>query len=90
MPLGNADRFHCYHEIGPAGRNGKQSGREGARRCHEDGMPFHSVRTLLAELATIVRNTCGTFAENNGPPFTVTRNRTRQCRALDVIDQQMV
>ncbi len=53
-------------------------------------MPFHSVRTLLAELATIVRNTCGTFAENNGPPFTVTRNRTRQCRALDVIDQQMV
>ena len=34
-----------------------------ARRCHEDGTPIHSFPTLLAELATIERNTCRVSAE---------------------------
>jgi hypothetical protein len=29
-----------------------------ARRRHEDGAPIHSFPTLLADLATMVRNTC--------------------------------
>ena len=58
-----------------------------ARRHHEDGTPIHSFQTLLAELATIVRNTCRTSAEEDAPTFTVTtQSSPLQRRALDLID----
>ena len=58
-----------------------------ARRHHEDGAPIHSFQTLLTELATIVRNTCRTSAEEGAPTFTVTtQSSPLQRRALDLID----
>lgn len=58
-----------------------------ARRHHEDGTPIHSFPTLLAELATIVRNTCCTSAEEDAPTFTVTtRPSSLQARAMALID----
>ena len=58
-----------------------------ARRCHADGTPIHSFQTLLTELATIVRNTCRTSAEDDAPTFTVTtRPNPLQARAMALID----
>ena len=58
-----------------------------ARRHHEDGAPIHSFQTLLTELATIVRNTCRTSAEEGAPTFTVTtQSNPLQRRAMDLID----
>ena len=47
-----------------------------ARRCHADGTPIHTFQTLLADIATIVRNTCQTSTEDNAPPFPVTTQPT--------------
>ena len=58
-----------------------------ARRHHEDGTPIHSFQTLLTDLATIVRNTCRTSAEEDAPTFTVTtQSNPLQRQALDLID----
>ncbi|MHB1634979.1 IS1634 family transposase [Acidiferrobacter thiooxydans] len=58
-----------------------------ARRHHADGTPIHSFQTLLTELATIVRNTCCTSAEDDAPTFTVTtRPNPLQARAMALID----
>ena len=58
-----------------------------ARRHHGDGTPIHSFPTLLAQLATIVRNTCRTSAEADAPTFSVTtQSNPLQRRALDLID----
>ena len=62
-----------------------------AQRHHEDGTPIHSVPTLLTDLATIVRNTCRTSAEEDAPTFTVTtQSNPLQRRALDLIDARAV
>ncbi|MHB8392424.1 MAG: IS1634 family transposase [Acidobacteriaceae bacterium] len=56
-----------------------------ARKRHEDGAPIHSFQTLLADLATLVRNTCRTSAEDDAPTFTVTTQPTplqQRARAL--------
>ncbi|MEL5849901.1 MAG: IS1634 family transposase [Candidatus Igneacidithiobacillus chanchocoensis] len=58
-----------------------------ARRCHADGTPIHSFPTLLADLATIVRNTCRASAEADAPTFTVTTQpNPLQARAMALID----
>ena len=52
-----------------------------------DGTPAHSFRTLLAELATLVRNTCRAPLEQ-GPIFDVLTTPTPlQRRTLELIDQ---
>jgi hypothetical protein len=57
-------------------------------RCAlEDGTPIHSFANLMAELASLVRNTCRTpSAGNNAPTFEIetTPNPTQQ-RALELI-----
>ncbi|MEK9139780.1 MAG: IS1634 family transposase, partial [Nitrospirota bacterium] len=55
----------------------------------EDGTPVHSFCTLLAELATIVRNTCRTpHAGTDAPTFAVlTSPNPKQKRALELIQQ---
>ena len=60
-----------------------------ARRALDDGTPVHSFATLLAELATIVRNTCRT--PNAGPDascfnITTSPNATQQ-RAFELLQQ---
>ena len=57
-----------------------------ARRHHEDGTPIHSFQTLLAELATIVRNTCTLSGVDNALPFTITTQPSPfQQRALECV-----
>ena len=60
-----------------------------ARHTLEDGTPVHSFSTLLAELSTIVRNTCRTpNAGPDAPTFAVLTNPTpTQKRALELIQQ---
>jgi transposase len=59
--------------------------------CHtlDDGTPAHSFATLLAELATIVRNTCRTpHAAAEAPTFeVVTTANAKQKRAIELIHQ---
>ena len=60
-----------------------------ARHTLDDGTPAHSFSTLLAELATIVRNTCRTpHAAPDTPSFEVlTTPNAKQQRALELIGQ---
>jgi transposase len=55
----------------------------------DDGTPVHSFSTLMAELATIVRNTCRTpSAGPEAPTFdVVTTINAKQKRALDLIQR---
>ena len=53
-----------------------------------EGMPTHSLRTLIAELATLVRNTCRTPAAEHPATFDLLTTPTAlQRRAFDLIDQ---
>jgi hypothetical protein len=60
-----------------------------ARHTVDDGTPVHSFSTLMAELATIVRNTCRTpNASLDAPTFdVVTTASTKQRQALDLLQQ---
>jgi transposase len=60
-----------------------------ARHRLEDGTPAHSFSTLMAELATVVRNTCRTpGAGPDAPTFDVlTTPNAQQRRALELIEQ---
>lgn len=51
-----------------------------------DGTPAHSFRTALADLSTIVRNTCRTPSVPNAPAFAVVTTPTpAQQRAMDLL-----
>ena len=58
-------------------------------RTLDDGTPVHSFSTLMAELATLVRNTCRTpHAGPDAPTFAVlTTPDVTQRRALDLLQQ---
>jgi transposase len=58
-------------------------------RTLEDRSPVHSWHTLMAELATIVRNTCRTPASaTDAPAFEITTSpNEKQMRALELIAQ---
>ena len=58
-----------------------------ARHTLDDGTPVHSFATLLADLATIVRNTCrGPSAGPDAPTFQlVTTASPTQQRAFDLL-----
>ena len=60
-----------------------------ARHTLDDGTAVHSFATLMAELATIVRNTCRTpHARADAPTFEVlTTPNAKQQRALELIQQ---
>jgi hypothetical protein len=51
-----------------------------------DGTPVHSFRTLLADLATLARNTIVTAVAPNLPLTVLTRPTTVQQRALELAD----
>jgi hypothetical protein len=74
--------------VAPAKRS--QAARaKAATHTLDDGSPAHSFSTLLAELATIVRNTCRTpQAGSDAPTFEVlTTPNSKQKRALELIQQ---
>jgi transposase len=54
----------------------------------DDGTPAHSFRTLLQELATIVRNTCRVPGDDEGRTFhIVTTPNPEQRRALELLEK---
>ena len=59
------------------------------RRTLDDGTPVHSFSTLMAELATLVRNTCRTPSSGaDAPTFeVVTTPNVKQRQALELIQQ---
>ncbi len=60
-----------------------------ARHTLDDTTPVHSFATLMAELATIVRNTCRTpRAAENAPTFDIlTTANSKQLRAMQLLQQ---
>jgi len=58
-------------------------------RTLEDGSPVHSFQTLMAQLQTVVRNTCRTPKSGaNAPTFQITTTPSdKQKRALELIGQ---
>ena len=62
--------------------------RKVSRRHLDDGTPVHSVATLLADLATVVRNTCRTpNAGDSAPSFQITTTLTpNQTRVMELLD----
>ena len=74
--------------VAPA-RRSKAALAKAARHTLDDGTPVHSFATLMAELATIVRNTCRTpNAGPNAPTFEVlTTPNAKQQRAIELLRQ---
>jgi hypothetical protein len=62
------------------------------RHTLDDGTPAHDFATLLAELATIVRNTCRTpHAEPEAPTFEIiTTPNPKQWRAFELLQQMQM
>jgi hypothetical protein len=74
--------------VAPA-RRSKAALAKVARHTLDDGTPVHSFATLMAELATIVRNTCHTpNAGPDAPTFEIlTTPNAKQQRALELLQQ---
>jgi Transposase DDE domain len=74
--------------VAPARRSAKALAKA-ARRTLDDGTSVHSFSTLMADLATLVRNTCRTpYAGPDAPTFAViTTPNASQRRALDLLQQ---
>src|SRR5437899_2734003 len=74
--------------VAPAKRS-KAALAKAARHTLDDGTPVHSFSTLMAELATIVRNTCrAPQAGPEAPTFEVlTTPNAKQQRALELLQQ---
>ena len=74
--------------VAPAKRSGATIKKVLSRTLH-DGSPVHSWHTLIAELTTIVRNTCRTpGGATDTPSFEIiTTPNPTQKRALDLINQ---
>jgi hypothetical protein len=72
-----------------AARRSAPALKKAAQQRLDDGTPVHSFSTLLAELATLARNTCRTpGAAANTPTFDVlTTANSKQQRALELIQQ---
>lgn len=71
--------------VAPAKRS-EAAERKAASHELEDGTPAHSFGTLIAELASIVRNTCLTPTAKPSATFDiVTRPNAKQQRAIDLL-----
>jgi len=77
--------------VAPA-RRSRAAEAKATRHTLDDGTPAHSFSTLLAELSTIVRNTCCTpEAGQNAPRFAITTlANPKQQRALALIQQMQM
>ncbi|MHB8255340.1 MAG: IS1634 family transposase [Acidiferrobacter sp.] len=77
--------------VAPAQRSAGAQ-RKASRHRQDDGAPIHSFQTLLADLATLVRNTCrAPLAGPDAPSFSVTTVPTPlQARAFALTDSMVV
>ena len=73
--------------VAPATRSAAADAKA-ATKVLGDGSPVHSFQTLLAELATIVRNTCRAPARRGAAPTfkAITAPSTQQRQALELLD----
>lgn len=70
-----------------AARRSDEARRKAAERTLRDGSPVHSFHSLLAELATIVRNVCRRKGATDEPTFEiVTEPNAKQKRALELLE----
>jgi hypothetical protein len=59
-----------------------------ARHTLDDETPVHSFATLMADLASIVRNTCRTPMTANAPTFEIlTTASSKQQHAIELLRQ---
>jgi Transposase DDE domain len=73
--------------VAPATRSAAAA-RKAATHQLADGTTVHSFRTVLQDLATIVRNVCRMHGHEHAAPFTVTTTPTsEQRRAYDLLKQ---
>jgi transposase len=74
--------------VAPAQRSSRAQDKVAAHAL-EDGSPAHSFATLIAELSTIVRNTCrAPNAPHEAPTFQITTTaNAKQQRALNLVKQ---
>ena len=74
--------------VAPAGRSPGAKAKA-ASHTLDDDTPVHSFTTLMAELSTIVHNTCRTPLTGDGAPtFQITtRANAKQKRALELVRQ---
>ena len=74
--------------VAPAKRS-PSAERKAASHILDDATPAHSFSTLMAELSSIVRNTCRTPSDHENPPtFQLTTSATaKQQRALELVSQ---
>ena len=74
--------------VAPA-RRSDAAMKKAASHTLNDGTPVHSFQTLMAELSTIVRNTCrAPNGPEGAPTFQITTTSTpKQQRALELIGQ---
>jgi hypothetical protein len=71
--------------VAPARRSASADQKAATHRL-PDGTPVHSLRTLLHDLSSIVRNRCRTRGQDDAPTFTLTTTPTpEQRRALDLL-----
>ena len=77
--------------VAPATRS-KHAQAKAARHTLDDGTPAHDFASLLAELATIVRNTCRTpHAATGARTFEViTTANPKQRRAFELLQQMQM
>ena len=61
-PLGGAGRPTCASPVQPARRSSAARAKAAGKRT-PDGVPAHSIRTLLADLATLIRTRLQPVAE---------------------------
>ena len=65
----------------------READRKRTRRRTPDGLPIHSLETLLADLATQCRNLCRLASDSQAPAFQMTTKPTPlQSRAFELID----
>jgi hypothetical protein len=89
-PLLFADEDHVIKAlrdpVAPAQRSAAADAKAATHRT-TDGATVHSFRTLLEDLASIVRNRCRTRGDRDAPTFDMTTTPTlAQKRALDLLD----
>jgi hypothetical protein len=72
-------------ERGDAGATFAGRDEEADNRADEDGLPVHSFQSLLADLATLARNTITTAISPHYPLTVLTRPTPVQRKAFDLL-----
>ena len=70
--------------VSPAKRSARAQRKDESKRT-DDGLPVHSFRTLLADLATLAKNRVRTSGAKSAEFYMLTRATPLQRRALELL-----